>query len=331
MQSHPHHNARTLMTIAVGVGVLTTAACGSSDQEPASPSSETTIVAGFYPLEFIANHVAGDLATVDTLTAPGAEPHDVELSPQAVGSVGTADLVLYSADLQAAVDDAVEQQGGDHALDVNVAADLITTGAEHEHEGEDDHEHEHEGEDDHEHEHEGEDAALDPHFWLDPVRMGNVTELVAERLIEMDPDHESTYQSNADALVAELEDLDAAYREGLASCEQEQMVTTHEAFGYLALNYGFDQVGIAGISPEAEPSPARLAEVATIVRDTGVDTIYSEVLVGTDIAETVATETGAEVLVLDPVEGLTEESAGGDYLEVMRSNLDTLRTGQRCS
>ncbi|MGB6023244.1 MAG: metal ABC transporter substrate-binding protein [Ornithinimicrobium sp.] len=317
----PRPNPRVLVAIAAGVGVLATSACGSSDQEPSASSSETTIVTGFYPLEFIATRVAGDLATVDTLTAPGAEPHDVELSPQAVGSVGTADLVLYSADLQAAVDDAVEQQGGDHTLDVNEAADLISTGAEHEHEGE------HEGE----HEHEGADTSLDPHFWLDPARMGSVTDLVAERLVEMDPDHATTYQSNADALVAELEDLDAAYRDGLASCEQEQMVTTHEAFGYLALNYGFDQVGIAGISPEAEPSPARLAEVATLVRETGVDTIYSEVLVGADIAETVATETGAEVLVLDPVEGLTEESAGQDYLEVMRSNLDTLRTGQQCS
>lgn len=161
--------------------------------------------------------------------------------------------------------------------------------------------------------------------------MTNVTELVADRLIEMDPTHESTYRANADALSADLDDLDTAYREGLASCGQEHMVTTHEAFGYLALNYGFDQVGITGISPEAEPSPARLAEVATIVRETGVDTIYSEVLVGTDIAETVASETGADVLVLDPVEGLTEESAGQDYLEVMRSNLDTLRTGQQCS
>ncbi len=315
MPSPPRSHARLVTVLTAGLGVLATSACGSSDEQPEGSPEETTIVVGFYPLEFIATRVAGDLANVETLTAPGAEPHDVELSPQAVGSVGTADLVLYTAGLQSAVDDAVEQQGGDHALDVNAAADLITTGTEHDDEQEGD---------------EGGDT-LDPHFWLDPSRMGEVTEAVADRLIEIDPANESTYQANADALVADLNDLNAAFDEGLVACQQDHMVTTHDAFGYLAFNYGFDQVGIAGISPEAEPSPARLAEVASIVRDTGVDTIYSEVLIGTDIAETVAAETGADVLVLDPVEGLTDESAGQDYLEVMRSNLDTLRSGQNCT
>jgi zinc transport system substrate-binding protein len=108
------------------------------------------------------------------------------------------------------------------------------------------------------------------------------------------------------------------------------MVTTHAAFGYISTKHGLEQVGITGLSPEAEPSPARMAEVTEIVEDNGVDTIYSEVLLGAELADTIANETGAEVLLLDPIEGITDESAGEDYLEVMRANLEALRSGQGC-
>lgn len=301
------------------------ASCGSDPSpSPASSSDKPTVVVGFYPLEFITERVAGDLATVETLTAPGAEPHDVELSPQAVGSVGTADLVLYSSGLQAAVDAAVQTQGGDHSLDVNSFAALVSTGTEHDHEG-------HGHESDTGEKPDGESESLNPHFWLDPERMGDVAEGVADALIELDPANEGSYRSNVDVLIGELENLDDAYVTGLADCQQPDMVTTHEAFGYLAAEYGLTQIGITGISPDAEPSAARLAEVAGIVKETGVDTIYSEVLIGSNIAETVANETGAQVLTLDPLEGLTEASAGSDYLEVMQSNLKALRAGQHCS
>lgn len=235
--------------------------------------------------------------------------------------MGTADLVLYSSGLQASVDAAVDSQGGDHTLDVNTFADLIDTGTEHDDEGED-----HEGED-----HADGSEALDPHFWLDPERMTDVTQGVSDALIEQDPANKDAYQENADSLIRDLTDLDTAYATGLASCQQPDMVTTHDAFGYLAAKYGFEQIGITGISPDAEPSAARLAEVAGIVEETGVDTIYSEVLIGSSIATTVANETGAQVRTLDPVEGLTDASAGSDYLEVMQANLDSLREGQHCS
>ncbi len=296
------------------------------------------MVVSFYPLEWAATRIAGDHASVQTLTAPGAEPHDIELTPQGVADVQSADLVVYSAGLQAAVDQAVDTQAADHALDVNDAADLEETGAADDHEHEADEEEEqadegHSGEehaDEHDEDH-ADDDGLDPHFWLDPARMGTVSSDIADRLAEVDPDHAQDYRTNADTLVQELTKLKDDFDTGLASCEQQDMVTSHEAFGYLAHEYGFDQVGITGISPDAEPSPARLAEVTRIVKESGVDTIYSEVLIGTDIAQTLASETGAQVLVLDPVEGLTDASAGDDYIEVMQANLDALREGQHCS
>ena len=104
---------------------------------------------------------------------------------------------------------------------------------------------------------------------------------------------------------AKLAALDADLREGLASCERDQLVTSHDAFGYLAARYGMTQVGISGLTPEAEPSPADLAEVTRFVEEHDVRTIYFETLVSPDIAEALASETGARTAVLDPIEGLT--------------------------
>lgn len=314
-----------LARLTTAVAVLTAlglTACGS-DPETETSGSELELVASFYPLEFVTSRIAGDLASVETLTAPGVDPHEVELSPRSVGTVKEADLVVYSSGLQQAVDDAVRDMPSEQVLDVSEFADLVPLQAHQDGSPESEAESSHEG-----HDHED---GLDPHFWLDPERMASVTRAVADRMGKTDPDHASTYQANADALVADLQSVQAEYDEGLAECEQQTMVTTHEAFGYVARAHGFDMIGIAGLSPETEPSPARLAEVAHVVEDTGVDVVYSEVLLSQDIADTVAAETGTQVLLLDPVEGLTEDSPGADYLSVMRSNLQTLREGQECA
>ena len=153
---------------------------------------------------------------------------------------------------------------------------------------------------------------------------------IGERLAQLDPAHAADFRANAAALATELGDLDTAYRTGLASCVNRQLVTSHAAFGYLAKRYGFTQVPIAGPSPEQEPSAKALAGITATVRDTKATTIYAETLVDTKYAETVATSTGATLAVLDPVEGLTPSTAGSSYPEIMRANLATLRAGQGC-
>lgn len=307
---------------------LVLGSCGDAERDDAGDAGSDgdggiTVVASFYPLEYAVERVAGDHVETVTLTDPGVDPHDVEMSPQDVATVQGADVVLYSSGLQAAVDDAVGAQAGDSAFDVNEAADLVETGSEDEHADEEEgHSEDEEGHDDH--------GGVDPHFWLDPQRYAGVAEAIAEELAEADPDNAEDYRANAADFVAELEELDEEFATGLAECEQTSMVTTHAAFGYISTKHGLEQVGITGLSPEAEPSPARMAEVTEIVEDNGVDTIYSEVLLGAELADTIANETGAEVLLLDPIEGITDESAGEDYLEVMRANLEALRSGQGC-
>ena len=327
---------------------LTLAACGSAgdgagglagDSTADSTSSGgagVTVVASLYPLEYAVEQVGGEHVEIVGLTASGADPHDVELNPQDVATVGAADLVVYSSGLQSAVDEAVSSQAGGHAFDVNESADLVVTGSdgsdEHTEEHTDEHaeEHEEHATDEHHDEHEHETGGVDPHFWLDPTRYASVTTAIAEQLAELDPDHAADYEANAADFAAELDALDQEFATGLADCDQDVVVVTHEAFGYLTDRHGFTQFGITGLSPEAEPSPAAMAEIARVVEDHNVGTVYSEVILGSELADTIARETGAQVRLLDPVEGITERSPGDDYVEIMRANLASLRAGQNC-
>jgi zinc transport system substrate-binding protein len=263
------------------------------------------IVAGFYPLQWTAERVGGDLVHVTSLTPPGAEAHDLELAPRDVGAIVDADLVVHLKGFQPAVDDAAANEAADHSWDAGTAADLIPAA-------------------------EGSDAK-DPHFWLDPTRLAAVGDALADRLATVDPDHATTYEQNAADLRADLDALDEEIGQALADCRVHTLVTSHEAFAYLGARYGLEVVGISGISPSQEPDPAALAQIADLVEQRGVTTVYTETLVDPSVAETVAREAGVTTAVLDPIEGLTDASPGTDYLDVMRADADTLREGQSCS
>ncbi len=315
---------RRALPLAVSTGLaaaLALSACSSGGSGDGGGDDGVTVLASFYPLQYVTEQVGGDLVDVRSLTPPGAEPHDLELSPAQVDEVGRADLVVYLSEFQAAVDDAVDANGPTHVVDA--AQDTELHAAEHDEDGEE-HADEHaEGEEEHDH------GSLDPHFWLDPSRLPAVADDVAAQLGEIDPDNAETYTANAAAFTEAMTALDAEYRDGLATCDSRTIVTTHEAFSYLAERYDLEQVGIAGVDPEGEPSPARLAEVGRVVQDEGVGTIFFETLASPKVAETLAAELGVETAVLDPLEGLTDDSE--DYVSVARANLETLRTALGCA
>lgn len=301
-----------LLTTAVLV-----ASCGSaSSTESSSPSSDgLSVVAAFYPLEYAATDVGGDAVTVTSLTPPGVEPHDLELSAAQVAQIADADLVLYIPGFQPAVDEAIEQQAADRALDVTAGLTLLA--------GEEHAEEEH-AEEEHDH------GANDPHVWLDPANMAAIGTVIGDRLAELSPAAADAIGTRATDFAGRMNDLDAEFTAALEPCTIRDLVVSHEAFGYLADAYGFTQVGISGLSPEAEPSPARIREVADLVTANGVSTIYYETLVDPKVAQTLADETGATTAVLDPLEGLALD-ATRDYTSVMRENLATLVAGQSCS
>ena len=307
---------RTLASAAAAALLLSaTAACA----QPASGFSDgrLDVVTAFYPLQFLAERVGGDAVRVTQLTKPGAEPHDVELNPRQVGKVSTAGLVVHLSGFQPAVDQAVGLEAQDRAFDAGAAVDLLPA---------EEHEDEHQpGEEEHAEAGEG----ADPHVWLDPVRYATIAGKLAERLGQADPAHAADYASRAATLRTDLDRLNGEYAKALSTCARREIVTSHAAFHYLADRYALTEVGITGISPEAEPSPQRLADVAEEARATGTTTIFFETLVSPKVAETIAREVGAATAVLDPIEGVTEP--GADYFTVMRANLAALTTALGCT
>jgi zinc transport system substrate-binding protein len=306
------------------VAVFSVGACGGDGDQPDTSAAEPDVVdvtAAFYPLEYVVAEVGDGHVAVTNLTPPGGESHDLELSARDAAALREADLVVYLDGFAPALDDVVAGLGASQVFDVATAVDLNAERAEDDHADEEPADEEHADEDGH----------GDPHFWLDPTRYADVADAVAARLGELAPAHADDFTANAATLRSELETLDAEFADGLADCASTDLVTSHTAFNYLAERYGLRQVGITGLSPSAEPAPGKLAEVTDFVEDHGVTTVFYETLVDPAVAETLAAETGASTAVLDPLEGLTDSSAGGDYFEVMRSNLASLRAGLRCS
>jgi zinc transport system substrate-binding protein len=307
---------RAVLAGATALAALTLAGCGGSSAS-GSGNGKLDVVASFYPLEFVARSVGGDAVNVTTLTAPGVEPHDLELTPKQVGSIAGAKLVVYEKSLQPAVDEAVDQNAKDAGFDVAPAAKLEATGANFE------------GNTNAAAVHQ--DNALDPHFWLDPVRYAAVVKAVEEKLASVDSANAAGYHQRAKALLDQIGKLDTEYKTGLASCKLKTFVTSHEAFAYMAKRYGLTMVGIAGFTPDAEPTPTRIKEVQDIVKAQHVTTIFYEELVSPKVAETIAHDVGVKTAVLSPIEGLSDANSKETYLTLMRENLQELQKANGCA
>ena len=292
-----------------GALALTACSAGGSTAGGSADDGRPSVVAAFYPLAYAAEQVGGSAVSVTSLTPPGVEPHDLELSAAQVADIASADVVLYIRGFQPAIDEAVDQQAPDRAIDVSERLALIGGATA---------------------DGNASDTASDPHVWLDPANMAAIGDTIAASVIGLEPSTEPEVTANAAAFSSAMTSLDSEFSDGLQSCASRDLVVSHEAFGYLAAAYGMTQVGISGLSPEAEPSPARMRDVADLVREQGITTIYYETLVDPKVAQTIADETGASTAVLDPLEGL-QSDATGDYVSIMRDNLATLRVGQGCT
>lgn len=327
-----------LFTPLLAAALLPLAAC--SDSGDADP--DRTITAGFYPLAWLSAEVAGEEWHVENLTGTGSDPHELSIGLAETARLEKSRLVVISTGLQPAVDKTVETVAEGDVLDAVGFVDLVpaddhSTGdahAGHGHaHGEEEHDH---GEDEHAEEgheeegHEGHDHGdFDPHFWHDPVRMAALADAIADELSRIDPDGAAGYEERAAGVRAELEALDAEFIEGLATCERHTVVVTHDAFGYLG-RYGLDFESITGLSPGAEASPAVLGELERLIRRDKITTVFSERLTSAKMAQTLADDLGVTTAVLDPIEGLTDETADEDYLSLMRANLAALRKANGC-
>lgn len=289
--------AAAFAALAVAAPLLGGCGAQADGQGAAGTERGVRVVTSFYPLQYVTERIAGDLGEVENLTQPGQEPHDLELTVRQTAEVAKADVVVYESGLQPAVDEAVEQSGPDRVVDAADSADL-----------------------------EGED----PHFWLDPTRLAKVAGAVEAQLAEADPDHADDYARNLDTLKADLTELDSSLEKGLENCRITTIVVSHDAFGYLGSRYGLDVVGINGLSPDAEPSPAHIRELQDLIREDGITTVFSEELASREFADSLAADLDIKTAVLDPIEGLSDDTADQDYLSLMRRNLSTLEKANQC-
>ncbi len=272
-----------------------------------SPNQKVQVVATIYPLGDFAKNVGGELVEVTTITPPGVEPHEYEPTPQDLVKMQKADLVLMNGNgLDSWAEKVVDGLRAEQVRVLVLSEGIAVLPSE-------------------------EGAGLDPHVWLDPVFAIQISEKIASALSQGSPDADQL-TAQKEAYVARLKALDEAYQAGLARCERREIVTSHNAFRYLAKRYSLTNYYILGLSPEEDPSPQKIAEVSTLAKQKGVKAIFFETLVSPKFAETVASEVGVGTAVLNPIEGLTEEElqSGKDYLKVMEENLRELRTALTC-
>lgn len=299
--------------IVVIIIAVSAAAIVKNSQKPSDSvqkSDKIQIVASFYPLYFFAEQIGGDKVSVINITPAGVEPHEYEPTARNIATIENSRLLILNGG-------GLETWSGDiiknidpNRIEIIIAGDgLFNQKSE-----------------------ENGKSTADSHIWLSPILAQKIADKVSEALIQINSSNKDYYESNANALKAGLNDLDAAYRQGLSDCGERNIITSHNAFGYLAVEYGLNQVSIAGLSPGAEPSPKELADIAKFVKDNNVKYILFESLANPKLANTLASETEAKTLELNPLEGLTnnEISQGKNYFSEMRDNLANLQTALQC-
>lgn len=282
------------------LSLLTLTAC--SVPNPEDDKNRLKVAATFYPLAYLSQEIGGDFVSVTQITPGGIEPHDYEPTPQDLATIQSSQVfIMHGYGIDAWAENILTDLK-DKNITVTESGKNIEV------------------------------VADDPHVWLNPTKFQKEAEAVRDAFVEADPAHSQQYKLNATGLMSDLVALDREYREGLADCKIRKIVTSHDAFGYLAEAYNFESLAIAGISPEEEPSPKRLAKLADFARKNNVKYIFFEELVSPKIAETLAAEVGAESLVLNPIEGLTEkqQAKSENYLVLMQRNLQNLRIAMQC-
>lgn len=303
------------MSAAILIGLAIFAYSSGMFGKSGSPASEGPkvlhVAASFYPMYYFSSRIGGQYVATDNITPADAEPHDYEPTARQIVGIEKSDILVLNGGGVEAWGDKITSEINNGRPALVVAGNGVATRQIIE---------------------EGK-SAIDPHVWLDPLLAEKEAANIAAAFSAADPAHASAYATNAEALRKDLEALDKAYTKGLASCKQRNFITSHAAFGYLAERYHLTQVAVAGISPDEEPSPRKLAELTDLVKREHIGYIFFESLVSTRLSDTLAAETGAKPLVLDPLEGIsqTDAATGKDYFTQMTMNLVNLELALECT
>ncbi|TNV70154.1 metal ABC transporter solute-binding protein, Zn/Mn family [Trichococcus shcherbakoviae] len=308
---------RLKLTGILSAAALVLVGCGTGGSDESAVSEDgIKVVTTFYPMYDFAKNVVGDNGEVSVLLDAGQESHGYEPTPQDIAAIADADVFVYNSDeMETWVPSVLESIESSDVIIVEAAEDIalfeLKEAAEEEHSDE-----------------EGEDAHnVDPHVWLDPVYAQEEVAAILAGVLEADEASKESYQANAAAFNEKLAELDAAYQTAFETAENRTFVVQHAAFGYIARRYELTEVAVSDVSSDAEPNPAKLAELQQFMIDNQITTVYYSDSASSKTAETLAEEAGATLEVLSPLEGITDEDqeAGKDYLSVMEENLTALK------
>lgn len=260
------------------------------------------VSASFYPVYFFAKEIGGDRAFVKNITPAGVEPHDYEPTTQDIANIENGDLLVLNGGVEA-WGNKIRDNLRETKVKIVIAGEGLYTA-----------------------------QIQDPHFWLSPPLAKKEVEKITEGYISIDPNNSNYYKEKENILENKLDDLNNKFKAGLKDCSSHDFVTSHAAFSYLAEQYDLIQIPISGLSPDEEPSAQKLARVVDLAKRKNVKYIFFEKLISPKLAETIAAEVGAQTLVLDPLEGISDDdsSAGKNYFTVMEDNLKNLHTALQC-
>ncbi|RCX18884.1 zinc transport system substrate-binding protein [Anaerobacterium chartisolvens] len=320
------------LVLTLGMGFLSGCSAKPAENTSAGEEKKLSVFASFYTMYDFTKKIGGDRINVTNIIPSGVEAHHWEPSPSDIASLKNADMFVYNGvGMEGWVDKVLESLKSDKlvAVDTSKSATLLeksSSGKEHEHEHEGEHEEE-EHEAGHEEGHNHGDLKYDPHIWLDPMNAKKQMEAIKDALVKVDPSNKDYYEQNYQDNAKKLDELDKAFKDAASGFKTKDIVVSHKAFGYLCNAYGLNQVAIEGLNAESEPTAAKMAEIVDFVKKNNVKYIFTEELLSPKTAEAIAKESGAQVAVLSPVEGLEEKDiqAGQEYLSVMRRNLEVLK------
>ncbi|WP_242257916.1 zinc ABC transporter substrate-binding protein AdcA [Streptococcus thoraltensis] len=318
--------------LSMGFVSLFSLGLAAQSQPAQAANKDIEVIASFYPMYEFTKQVVGDEGNVSLLIKAGTEAHDFEPSTKDIARLQKADAFVYDDDNMETwvpkVKKSLDNKGDNF---IKATGDmLLMGGGGHDHEDEyeeEEHDHEHGEKHEHDHDEEGHSHEFDPHVWLSPERSQVLVTNIANDLSKKFPEKADAFKKNAEAYNKKLSDLDKKYDEALKNAKQKSFVTQHAAFGYLALDYGLNQVPITGVSAEAEPSAKRLGQLSKYVKKYDINYIYFEENASSKVSKTLASEAGVKTAVLNPLEGLTTKQMkkGENYITVMEKNLKALR------
>lgn len=300
---------RNILWFMIGLFVLVLGACGQKTSQDSKEAKGMKIVTSFYPIYAMVKEISSDLNDVRMIQSSSGI-HSFEPSANDIAAIYDADVFVYHSHTLESWAGSLDPSLQNSKVKVIEASEGMTlervSGLEDMQAGD--------GID--------EKTLYDPHTWLDPEKVAEETQIIADKLSELDNANKDTYQKNAQSYSNKAHDLTNKYKPIFEKASQKTFVTQHTAFSYLAKRFGLNQLGIAGISPDQEPSPRQLTEIQEFVKTYKVKTIFTESNASSKVADTLVKSTSVSLKTLNPLEADPQNDKS--YLENLEENLAVL-------